>query len=240
MIPIINIRDMRHSLPSERGLLLVIKQKQNTMKKLNKHITAFTFMIAAIFLGAIAQNAMAQSTYKLFADKDASIKVLGSSNVHDWTMASQSMESQGEFKLDNEGQLRSLSSFSFSLEAKSLKSEHSSMDDRTYKTMKADQFPKVTYKLSSAVITPVQKNKYSIKTTGELTIAGVSQTITMVVTAVINPDNTITCSGSEALKLTDYKIDPPSFMLGAMKVKNDFTIQFNLGYKNNQLISKAN
>ncbi len=64
-------------------------------------------------------------------------------------------------------------------------------------------------------------------------IAGVTQTIAMTVNAVVNSDNTITCSGSETLKLTDYKIDPPSFMLGAMKVKNDLTIQFNLVYKNN-------
>lgn len=210
------------------------------MKNLNKKFTAITVMIAAIIFGAMPQNSMAQTTYKLTADKDVSIKVLGSSNVHDWTMVSSTMESQGEFKLDKEGELRSLPSFSFSVNAKSLKSEHTSMDDRTYKTMKADQFPKVTYKLNSAVITTVQKGKYSIKTTGELTIAGVSQTIAMVVTAVVNADNTISCTGSEALKLTDYKIDPPSFMLGAMKVKNDLTIQFNLIYKSNQLLTKTN
>jgi polyisoprenoid-binding protein YceI len=147
------------------------------------------------------------------------------------------MESQGDFKFEG-GTLHSVHSFSFSLEAKSLKSDHESMDNRTYKTIKADQFPKITYKLGSAVVTVVQKNKYSIKTTGELTIAGTSQTIEMIVNAVVNADNTITVTGSQKIKLTDYKIDPPSFMLGAMKVKNDLTIQFNLQYKNNQLITK--
>jgi len=210
------------------------------MKNLSKTISTIAIIIAAVILGAMPQSLMAQTTYKLIADKDVSIKVLGTSNVHDWMMASTVMESQGDFKLSSDHQLTGLSSFSFSLEARSLKSEHSSMDDRTYKTMKADQFPKVAYKLSSAVITEVQKGKYSIKTTGELTIAGVTQTITMVVTAVVNSDNTITCSSSQPLKLTDYKIDPPTFMLGAMKVKNDLTIQFNLQYKNNQLITKAN
>jgi polyisoprenoid-binding protein YceI len=105
--------------------------------------------------------------------------------------------------------------------------------------MKVDQYPKVSYKLTSATVTPVQKGKYTIKATGELTIAGVSQTIVMTINAVTNADNTITCTGSEELKLTDYKIDPPSFMLGAMKVKNDLTIQFNLNYKNSQLLTKT-
>ncbi len=114
------------------------------------------------------------------------------------------------------------------------------MDNRTYKTLNADKYPKITFKLNSAVVTTLQKNKYLIKATGDLVIAGTSQTIVLDVTAVVNADKTISCTGSEKLKLTDYKIEPPSFMLGAMKVKNDLTIQFNLIYKNNQLLTNAN
>jgi polyisoprenoid-binding protein YceI len=207
------------------------------MKNFNKQISAVTIIIAAILFSAIPQGLKAQTSYKVIPGKDATIKVLGSSNVHDWTMTSSTIESRGEFKFD-EGSLRSLVSFSLSVDAKSLKSEHESMDSRTYKTIKADQFPKITYKLNSAVITLLQKNKYLVKATGELAIAGATQTIVLNVTAVVNPDNTITCTGSQKIKLTDYKIEPPSFMLGAMKVTNDLTIQFNLLYKNNQLITK--
>jgi polyisoprenoid-binding protein YceI len=209
------------------------------MKNFKKQITAISVIIAVIVFGLIPTELKAQTIYKLSTSKDVNINVLGSSNVHDWTMTSSAMESQGDFKFEG-GSLRSLFSFSFSLDAKSLKSQHESMDNRTYKTIKADQYPKITYKLNSATVTQVQKNKYSIKTTGDLTIAGASQTIVMIVTAIVNPDNTINCTGSEKLKLTDYKIDPPSFMLGAMKVKDDLTIQFNLVYKNSQLLSKAN
>jgi polyisoprenoid-binding protein YceI len=206
-------------------------QTVNKMKHLNRKISVITFMIVAIIMGATVQSLRAQSLYKVTPGKDASIKVLGTSNVHDWALASSTIESQGEFKIDD-NQLRSLSAFSFSVNAKSLKSEHESMDNRTYKTMKADQYPKVTYKLTSAVVTPVTKTKSTIKATGDLTIAGATQSIVMTITAIVNPDNSITCTGSESLKLTDYKISPPSFMLGAMKVKNDLTIQFNLTYKN--------
>lgn len=200
-------------------------QKVNKMKKIATKIIA-----VAIVMIAATTGAQAQTTYKLSADKDATIKVLGTSNVHDWVMSTGKMESQGDFKVDG-GALHSLSSFSFSLDVKSLKSEHESMDKRTYKTINADQYPKITYKLISATVTPVQKGKYLIKAKGDLTIAGATQAIIMDISAVVNADNTITCSGTENLKLTDYKIDPPSFMLGAMKVKNDLTVQFNLVYK---------
>jgi polyisoprenoid-binding protein YceI len=212
---------------------------KTTMKNLNRKISAITVVIAAIIFLAIPMGLRAQANYKLLPGKDVNVKVLGSSNIHDWTMTATGLESQGDFKFEG-GQLRSLHSFSFSVDAKSLKSEHESMDSRTYKSMNADKFPKIIYKLNSAVITQVQKNKYAIKATGELTISGATQTVVLDVTAVVNPDNTITCTGSQKIKLTDYKIDPPTFMLGAMKVYNDLTIQFNLQYKDGQLLTKAN
>jgi len=209
------------------------------MKNLNRQISVIYITIAAIIFLAIPQCLMAQTNYKLLPGKDVNVKVLGSSNIHDWTMTATGIESQGDFKFEGD-QLRSLHSFNFSVEAKSLKSEHESMDSRTYKTINADKYSKITFKLNSAVVTSVQKNKYLIKATGELTISGATQTVVLNVTAVVNPDNTISCSGSQKIELTDYKIDPPSFMLGAMKVKNDLTIQYNLVYKNNQLLTKAN
>lgn len=206
------------------------------MKNLRKQISSISIIIVAVFLGIVPHGLKAQSIFRLTTGNDVSIKVLGSSNVHDWVMTSVIMDSKGEFKL-TANQLRSISSFSFSLDARSLKSEHESMDNRTYKAMKADKYPKVTYTLATAVVSPEQKNKYLVKTTGQLTIAGVTQNITMDVTAVVNADNTITCTGSRKIQLTDYKIDPPSYLLGAMKVANDLTIQFNLVYKNSQLLS---
>jgi polyisoprenoid-binding protein YceI len=213
--------------------------KQMKMKNLTKRIIAITMVMAAIIFLTMPQCLMAQANYKLLAGKDAGIKVLGSSNIHDWTMTATGTESQGEFKIEGD-QLRALHSFTFSVEAKSLKSEHESMDNRTYKTINADKFPRIAYKLNSAVVTPIEKNKYAIKATGELTISGATQTIVLNVTAIVNPDNTITCTGSQKIQLTDYKIDPPTFMLGAMKVKNDLTIQFNLVYKSTQLLTKTN
>jgi len=209
------------------------------MKNLSKQIAAITLTMAAVIFLSIPQRLMAQANYKLVQGKDAVVTVQGSSNVHDWTETATSIESQGDFKMEGD-KLRSLRSFSFSATAKGLKSDHSSMDNRTYSTIKADKFPMITYKLNSAVVTLIQKNKYAIKATGDLTIAGATQTIVLNVNAVVNADNTISCTGSQKIQLTDYKIDPPSFMLGAMKVKNDLTIQFNLVYKNNQLLTKAN
>lgn len=175
----------------------------------------------------------AQDLYKLSSLKESNVKIVGTSNVHDWTMEAQNLTAEALFStLGGNNEIpKNLNSLSFSVNAKSLKSEHASMDKRTYKTIKADAYPKITFKLINAAITPLKRYVFLIKATGTLTIAGTSKIITMQVNGSVNDDNTITCSGQQKIKLTDFNIQPPSFMMGAMKVGDDLTIQYGLIFK---------
>lgn len=197
--------------------------------KTNQHVQLSwnLLKLSVLLLMLSPLTTIAQTTYVLDGTS-VNLKVSGTSNVHDWTMTSTGVESVGAFKISN-GELIGLSNFSFSVLAKSLKSGKSSMDTRTYKSIKADKFYKISYQLKAATVTK-KGEKYNIATVGNLTIAGVTQSISMLVVATINSNKSITCRGTEKLKLTDYQIDPPSFMLGAMKVGNDLVIQFDLTY----------
>ncbi len=215
----------------------MIKQiNHNIMKNifyssLSRFPFRYVFSTLCICL-ATGYSLQAQSVYNLSASKDNVVKVVGSSNVHDWNMVAQNPTCEAEFgAITGDNIPKSLSSLSFSVNAKSLKSEHDSMDGRTYKTIKADEYPKITFKLTSATITSTQKSKFLIKASGNLTIAGVTKPIIMQVNGEVKADNTITCTGEEKIKLTDYNIQPPSFMLGAMKVANDLSIKFTLNFK---------
>lgn len=196
-----------------------------TAIKLQKIIKIGTLLLLLSPLATLAQTA-----YKLSSGKDNVVKVLGTSNVHDWTMTANDIESTGVFKFNSRDEMVDLTTLKFTVVAKSLTSGKSSMDDRTYKSIKENVFPKIAYQLTYATVTMVQANKYAIQTTGTLTIAGKTQSISMKVMALVNVDRSISCHGTEKLMLTDYGIAPPSFMLGAMKVGNDLTIQFDLTY----------
>lgn len=190
--------------------------------------------IVALMIAFSVYGMQTQAQYKLSTARENTVKISGGSNVHNWTMNAQNPVSEASFgALNTEENIpKNLTSLSFSVNTKSLKSEHSSMDGRTYKTLKADDFPKITFKLSNAVVSPVKKNKFSVKANGTLTIAGTSKTIAMVVNGEVKEDGSINCIGQQKLKLTDFGIQPPSFMLGAMKVANDLTIDYNLTFKN--------
>lgn len=173
---------------------------------------------------------VAQTTYQLSQSAISSVKVTGTSNVHDWSITSKQFESTGIFNFNARGEMTDVTALKFTLAAKSLKSGKSTMDDRTYKTLSETAFPKITYQLTFATVTMVQAKRYSIQTTGILTIAGKTQSFSMKVMALVNADGSISCHGSEKLMLTDYGIEPPSFMLGPMKVGNNLVIRFEFEY----------
>lgn len=189
--------------------------------------------VLLIICAAAGTTLQAQSVYKLNGSKDNVVKIAGKSNVHDWTMTAQNPVCDANFGAisGESGVPKNLTALNFSVKAKSLKSESESMNNRTYKAIKADAYPEIDFKLREATVVPLQKNKFAVNATGTLTIAGVSKVITLQVSGEVRADNTILCTGQEKIKLTDYGIQPPSFMLGAMKVGNDLTISFVLNFK---------
>lgn len=49
---------------------------------------------------------------------------------------------------------------------------------------------------------------------------------------VVQKNSTITCKGTYTLKMTDYNVEPSSFMIGIMKTGDDITLDFAVTYIN--------
>lgn len=187
---------------------------KNNLKKI-------PLMIALCVIGFISVL-RAQTAYKIAESKNNNMKLSGTSTLHDWTMNAQVFNSEAQFALTGR-QISSLKALTFSLAIADLKSGESGLDKNAYKALKTTT---ITYKLSSATI-----NNDIIKTRGSLTIAGVTKEVTIDVRAIVNADETITCTGSEKLNMTEYGVKPPKFMLGAMKTGDAITLEFTLVYK---------
>jgi hypothetical protein len=183
--------------------------------------------LAVIFLLAISGPLRAQDAYRL-ADPD--VKVLGTSNLHNWSMEAKDLSCSAKFTFgpSTGSTPTALTSFDLTIPVHNLKSGESSMDSRAYTAMKADKFATITYASASSVIVPGQNGQFQIKSTGNLTIAGVTQSVVVTASCHANADGSIACSGSQQVKMTDYQIKPPSFMLGALKTGDALTINFSL------------
>ena len=211
-------------------ILLISDADQSPVMKNNFRLYATEFIFCLL---VSIQCLSAQQVYKILAAKDIDMKLSGTSTLHNWVMKAQTFtgEAQFVFNVDNISQLKSIKSLSFNLIVTDLKSGEKGLDKNAYKALKTDLYKDILYKLTSAAVMPKKDGKYLIKAQGELTIAGVTKVVTMDVFAVINKDGSITCKGSNKLKMTDYKVKPPKFMLGTMKTGDDITLAYTMTYK---------
>ena len=192
-----------------------------------KKIVLFT---ATLLIAGFSASELAAQT--IYQTQVMDIRLQGTSNVHDWEMKAIKGQSEASFTVDSKNVVTSLTKLSFSLPAKNLKSKHNQMDKNTYKALGADKNPNISFVSTSVTVTPTGNNNYKLNCIGKLTIAGVSKQAELLATGKFNPsDKTFTVSGSEKMKMTDYKVAPPKAMLGTITTGNDITILYNLKFK---------
>ena len=190
-------------------------------------------LLLAFCLFGFSQLIRAQSDYAINDSKSNDMKLSGTSSLHDWDMNAHVFtgKAQFDFKKDDHEALVGLNSLSFSLPVTNLKSDKKGLDRKAYKALKTDKYKNITYALLSAKVSPEKDHKFLIKTTGNLTISGTTKEVAMDVYCVVNKDASINCSGTEALKMSDYEVEPPSFAWGAMKTGDAITLYFNIVYR---------
>lgn len=199
------------------------------MKTLNKiTLGSFSFLLAILVVFSISAFTpkAADPVYKIITS--SSIKVLGTSNMHDWNMVADNFTCEGNFTVKN-GVLQDVTSLQFSLPVINLKGKESLLNSRAYKVLNAEKFKTITFKLTNATVNSTQK---VINATGNLTISGVTKVVSLKTNYVVNADQSITCRGSEVVKMSSHGVKAPSFMMGALKTGDAVTIDFVLKLKN--------
>jgi polyisoprenoid-binding protein YceI len=149
--------------------------------------------------------------------------VAGTSTLHDWTMTSTEAVYEAKFELSNEGAPIQLVSLTYSLAAESLKSGKGAMDKNAYNALNTDKHKKITF-----VLTNSTAEGNSLKCNGNLTIAGVTKPVTLEASCKTGANGDLTCNAKYALKMTDFKVEPPTFMFGSIKTGDDLTLTFSI------------
>jgi polyisoprenoid-binding protein YceI len=177
----------------------------------------FTAILAFLSISVVSLS-FAQATYVM--SNGTELMVSGTSTLHDWEMKSAKGTGQAVVTLEN-GSFKGIQSLSVNLAAETLESGKSQMDRNAYKALKTNKNPQIKYVLKE--IKSGQGNTWTA--TGDVTIAGVTKTMTMPVT-VHQQGNVLEFKGSVSTKLTEFKIDPPTAMLGTIKTGNDVKLSF--------------
>lgn len=178
--------------------------------------------ILAMVLLLTASHIFGQTNYVL--NKDYKLTINGGSNLHDWSENVTKAGATASVTWNGNGSF-TISGLTVTVDVQSIKSsEGGIMNGKTYKALKSDSHPTITFTLTSPL--QVSQGGTSVAATGNLNVAGVSRAITIHAKVNSSPNSNINIEGSVPLKMTDFGIDPPNALFGALKVSNDVSIQF--------------
>jgi hypothetical protein len=161
---------------------------------------------------------------------DSYIMVSGTSTIHDWEMISENISSEAKFSTNDEGQPEKLESVSFRLTKTTLKSDKSGLDRRAYEAMNAKRHPEIIFRTNGSGMLVKNDDKILIDSRGELTIAGNTRQVNVSAICINGDDKKLVCTGEQKLKMTDFNIDPPVMMLGALRTSDEITISYKIVY----------
>lgn len=102
------------------------------------------------------------------------------------------------------------------------------MNRKIYGALKLKKYPTINYQLTSARVASVSDTAFTLQTTGKLTIAGTTKTVDIMASGKKQADGSLLFTGKKELKMTDFKVKPPTAMLGAIRSGDDITIRYHL------------
>ena len=187
---------------------------------------------AAIGLGATAAVAQGPSAVRLRLEPGSEITIQGTSTLHDFHCKTDKImayvDVDPSYTKDLTKVAKPLVSVKVNIVAKTLTCGGGTIDNNMYKTLKTDQFQMIKYTMSGYDLLDATSSSFSANTKGTLQIAGQDKAVDIKINAARLAEGKATAEGEETIKLTDFGIDPPSFMFGRLKVGNELKVKFNL------------
>ena len=160
-----------------------------------------------------------------YSAKTYKLSIKGTSTMHDWSSAATNVTVQGDFVINN-GIIEKVTGGNVNVVTKSIKSDKNSglMDSRTHETLKADKNPNITYAVTKVTGVPAGGGEANVTVSGNLTIAGTSKPTDLILKMKVLPNGDIEIKGTKKILMSNHGIKPPSFMLGALKVGDEITL----------------
>ena len=139
------------------------------------------------------------------------IEIHGTSTLHDWKMVS----NKTDVIFENDG--AKITKLNVSVQIKTLKSGDEGLDEKAYDTLKIDRNNVITFKMTEADLAAG-------------TIKGVFKVLDKERTETLKPE-VLTLdhvSGSFKVKMTEFGLEIPSVMFGAIKSGDEVTVKYDI------------
>lgn len=188
--------------------------------KTRMKINWILILVLVLTLGAV----QAQANYELVVSK-SSLKVTGTSTLHDWHMVADKYKCEVNASMD-ENQDIQISSINFWCDANSVTSDNSMMDDKAHDALKSKKYADIKFTTSKLLTTVVNGGTIEGSIVGQLQIAGVTRTSELPFKGEIDTNGNITIKGEAQVKMSTYNMKAPTALMGSIKTGDEITIHY--------------
>lgn len=166
---------------------------------------------------------------------ESTMMVEGTSTLHDWEVDVETINLNAEFAdavfaSESPSSADFVESLKITIPVKSLESGKGGMNNKMYDAFDAKKNPNIEYEFTSAKLEQgsTTAGSFTLVTTGKLTMAGTTRTVSFPVEGTVSGQNQVNFTGSYTMKMTDFEMDPPSAVFGTIKSGDEVTISFDL------------
>lgn len=197
-----------------------------------KRLIATVGATAALF--ATTLSAQSPNAVRLQLAPGSQLSFQGTSTLHGFTCTTKTM--QAYIDVDATYQTANLSTLTHPIVAvqivipvKSL-SCGGELENNMFKTLNASQYPYIIYKLTTydVVSGSGSATGFAAAAEGRLTISGKENPVALAINASRSSDGLATATGEQTIKMSDFGIKPPTFMLGTLRVGNELKVKFSV------------
>jgi polyisoprenoid-binding protein YceI len=190
--------------------------------------------VSTLMAAAATASAQSASAIRLRLDPASELSIEGTSTLHDFHCKTNKMNAYVDvdpgYTKDLTKVARPIAAVKVNIVVKTLTCGNGQMDRNMYNTLKADENQLIKYTLSGYDILDgtASPSSFTANTKGTLAVAGQERPIAMKISAERTSDGKAIAQGEETLRMSDFGIDPPSFMFGRLKVGDQIKVKFNI------------
>ena len=183
---------------------------------------------------AATAGAQSASAIRLRIDPASELTIEGTSTLHEFRCQTNKLNAYVDvdpgYTKDLTKVARPIAAVKVNIVVKTLTCGNGQMDRNMYSTLKADENQLIKYALSGYDILDgsASPSSFTANTKGTLVVAGAERPIAMKISAERTSDGKAVAQGEQTLRMSDFGIEPPSFMFGRLKVGDQIKVKFNI------------
>ncbi|MBD3276222.1 MAG: hypothetical protein GF372_12975 [Candidatus Marinimicrobia bacterium] len=195
----------------------------------------FAFSIVLIVFFTFSAIKAQEGAQYVISNELSSLTFNGDASVNDFSVNAEEIKGSVRFFSESESithpSIDSAANGQVIIPVKSMKGGNFLFNQDMYGALNAKEYPEIRFRLNALKtlqVDTISAEARIFEAAGDLTISGTTREITFNIVTSSSKDDQIQVEGSTSLLMSNFNIEPPKKVFGALKVEDRVDIKFNI------------